>query len=229
MAIYAIGDLHLSVAAKTPMDIFQGWDNHAEMLIEIWTAKIKEKDTVVLAGDISWGMKMSEAVPDFRLIEGLPGEKIILKGNHDHWWGSVTSMNRALEEHEIRSIRFLHNNSYLVEGLEICGSRGWLFEDGAPHDVKIVRRETNRIEASLKSVEDAKAEKLLFLHYPPIFNGQELTPFIELMKKYKVKRCYYGHIHGPGHKYAVNKKVYGIKFEMISADFIAFDPILIKK
>ena len=210
MAIYAIGDLHLSVAAKKPMDIFSGWDNHAEKLQENWNKKIAAEDTVILAGDTSWGMSLPQAVPDFRLIHNLPGQKLILKGNHDYWWASLTKMNTVLEEHGLTSIRFLHNNSYFVQGVHICGSRGWIFENGQPHDEKIIRREALRIEASLKS-----------------FAGQTLEPFLQLMHKYNVRRCYYGHIHGPAHKYAVEGRVQGIDFFMISSDYIEFDPVLV--
>jgi len=227
MAIYAIGDLHLSVAAKKPMDIFSGWDNHAEKLRENWSQKIKADDTVILAGDTSWGMSLAQAVPDFRLIHNLPGQKIVLKGNHDYWWSSLTKMNRALEEHGLTSIRFLHNNSYYVEGVHLCGSRGWIFENGQPHDEKIIRREALRIEASLKSRSSQPGETVLFLHYPPVFAGQTLQPFLELMHQYGVKRCYYGHIHGPSHKYAVQGRVQGIEFRMISSDYIEFDPVLV--
>ncbi len=227
MAIYAIGDLHLSVAAKKPMDIFSGWDNHAEKLQENWNKKIAAEDTVILAGDTSWGMSLPQAVPDFRIIHNLPGQKLILKGNHDYWWASLTKMNTVLEEHGLTSIRFLHNNSYFVQGVHICGSRGWIFENGQPHDEKIIRREALRIEASLKSRGPQKGETVLFLHYPPLFAGQTLEPFLQLMHKYNVRRCYYGHIHGPAHKYAVEGRVQGIDFFMISSDYIEFDPVLV--
>jgi Predicted phosphohydrolase len=229
MAIYAIGDLHLSVAAKKPMDIFQGWDDHAERLIENWTAIVRESDTVVLPGDTSWGMTLPQALPDFRLLHRLPGQKIISKGNHDYWWASTSKMNRLFEENGLDSLHILHNNSYFVEGVHICGSRGWLFENGQAQDAKIVRREAMRIEASIKSTGEPKGERILFLHYPPIYGNQVLDPFIEIMQRYGIKRCYYGHIHGTGHKYAVQGVVRGIRFQMISSDFVGFAPVLIKK
>ena len=228
MAIYAIGDLHLSVAAKKPMDIFDGWENHAEKIVQNWEKKIKPEDTVVLDGDTSWGMSLAQALPDFRLIDRLPGKKIIIKGNHDYWWASVTKMKATFAENELDSLYILHNNSFSVEGVHICGSRGWLFENGQSHDAKLVNREAIRIDASIRSVGNQAGEKILFLHYPPIYGWQTLEPFIAVMQSHGIKRCYYGHIHGVGHKNAVQGIVRGIDFRMISADYIAFDPVLVK-
>lgn len=227
MAIYAIGDLHLSVAAKKPMDIFSGWDDHAERLINHWQTKIKPADTVILAGDTSWGMTLASAVPDFRLIDRLPGKKIILKGNHDYWWASMTKMNETFSEYGFTTLSILHNNSYEVEGKQICGSRGWLFETGERHDEKLIRREAMRIEASLKSAAGT-GERILFLHYPPVYAGQVQERFIELMRRYGIKRCYYGHIHGVGHRYAIQGNYRGIKLTMISSDYLGFDPVPIQ-
>ncbi|MDR2932229.1 MAG: metallophosphoesterase [Oscillospiraceae bacterium] len=227
MAIYAIGDLHLSVAAKKPMDIFSGWENHAGKIVENWQKKIKASDTVVLDGDTSWGMTLGQALPDFRLIHRLPGRKILIKGNHDYWWCSAAKMREMFAENELDSLYILHNNSFTVEGVHICGSRGWMFESGEAHDEKLIRRETMRIDASIRSVGDQKGEKILFLHYPPLYAGQVLEPFIALMQRHGIKRCYYGHIHGAGHRYAVEGVSRGIDFKMISADYIAFDPVLI--
>lgn len=227
MALYTIGDLHLSQTADKSMDVFEGWENYTQRIKENWNALVAPEDTVVLAGDISWGMNMEEAMADFLLIDALPGQKIILKGNHDYWWASVTSMHRAFEEHGITTIDFLHNNSYSIDGMAICGSRGWLFEDEEPHDAKIIRRERIRIDNSLNSVSENTAEKVLFLHYPPVFGDQVQEPFIEVMQKHGVKRCYYGHIHGPGHQYAVTERRYGIEFHMVSADYLNFTPLLV--
>lgn len=227
MAIYAIGDLHLSVAAKKPMDIFSGWDDHAERLSENWKNKIKPEDTVILAGDTSWGMTLPTAAPDFRLIDKLPGKKIILKGNHDYWWASMTKMNETFASYGFTTLSILHNNSYEVEGKCICGSRGWLFETGEKHDEKLIRREAMRIEASLKSAAGDN-ERILFLHYPPVYAGQVQESFLALMHRYGIKRCYYGHIHGAGHRYAIQGNYRGIKLTMISSDYIGFDPVLIK-
>ena len=227
MAIYAIGDLHLSVAAKKPMDIFSGWENHAEKIVENWEKRIRPEDVVVLAGDTSWGMTLAQALPDFRLIDKLPGKKILLKGNHDYWWASAAKMKETFEQNGLHSLYILHNNSFTVEGIHICGSRGWMFESGAPHDEKLIRREAMRMDASIRSAGDATGEKILFLHYPPLYAGQRLDAFLDVMKQYGIKRCYYGHIHGAGHRHAIQGEVDGIVFMMISADYVGFAPVLV--
>ncbi|MCL2055867.1 MAG: metallophosphoesterase [Oscillospiraceae bacterium] len=227
MAIYAIGDLHLSVAAKKPMDIFSGWENHAQRLIENWHKKIRPGDVTVLCGDTSWGITLRQALPDLRLLHGLPGKKILIKGNHDYWWCSVSKMKRVLSENGLDSIYILHNNSFTVDGVHICGSRGWMFESGEPHDAKLINREAMRIDASIRSVGEQAGEKLLFLHYPPIYAGQTLDSFIDVMEFHGIKRCYYGHIHGTGHEWAVQGVVRDVRFAMISADYLGFAPLLI--
>lgn len=229
MSIYAIGDVHLSVAAKKPMDIFGGWDNHAERLRENWLGKITGQDTVILNGDTSWGMTLSQALPDFRWIDKLPGKKILIKGNHDYWWASVTKMKEVFAQNGLESLYILHNNSFTVDGVNICGSRGWMFETGQPHDEKLIIREAMRIDASIRSVGDNPGEKILFLHYPPVYAGQILDQFISVMHSHSIRRCYYGHIHGAGHRWAVEGDVHGINFKMISADYISFDPFLVEK
>lgn len=225
MSIYAIGDLHLSVAAKKPMDIFSGWDNHAEKIIANWKRKVRPEDVVVLDGDTSWGMTLGQAMPDFRLIHSLPGRKILIKGNHDYWWASATKMKQVFADNGLDSLYVLHNNSFTVNGVHICGSRGWMFESGEKHDDKLIRREAMRIDASIRSVGEQPGERILFLHYPPLYAGQVLEPFLDVMHRYGIKRCYYGHIHGAGHRHAVQGTVRGIHFTMISADYIGFDPV----
>lgn len=227
MALYCIGDLHLSVKTQKPMDIFGGWEDYMQRIRENWLAKITPEDTVVLAGDFSWGMKIEEALPDFEFIEQLPGKKLLLKGNHDYWWGSVTSMNSFLENNGISSVSFLHNNSYIVDGYAVCGSRGWLFENGQEHNEKIVNREALRIKMSLESVKDETLEKLLFLHYPPAYGDQVIESYMKIMSDFGVRRCFYGHIHGQGHRLATVGNFRNIEFVMISADYINFDPLKI--
>ncbi len=227
MGIYVIGDLHLSVAAKKPMDIFSGWSGHAEKLIASWNSKITGADTVVLVGDTSWGDSIPQAMPDFRLLHNLPGRKLLIKGNHDYWWGSMKKMRDSLDHYGLESIEILHNNSFYVEGKHLCGSRGWIFENGQPHDEKLVRREAIRIEASLKARGTQPGETILFLHYPPLYANQSIERYLELMELYNVSRCYYGHIHGHAHKLAVQGSHCGVAFHMVSADYLGFEPLRI--
>ena len=227
MAIFVIGDLHLSFGCDKPMDIFKGWEGYQEKLYDNWNRLISEDDTVVLAGDTSWGMSLADAVPDFKWLDALPGKKLILKGNHDYWWSSAAAIRRCFNENGITTLDIIHNNSYLVEGVNICGSRGWLFETGQAHDEKIIRREAGRIEASLKAADD-NAKSILFLHYPPAYKEQEMPAFLELMRSYGISRCYYGHIHGAGHRFAIDGVYKGIDLRLISGDYIDFCPVKVE-
>ena len=169
MALYVIGDLHLSLSGDKSMDIFPGWHNYVDRIQQNWLAKIRPEDTVVLAGDTSWGMSFAEAKADFEFVNALPGQKIILKGNHDYWWATMNKMNAFFAENGFDTLHILHNNHYLVEGVCICGSRGWLFDQGEPADQKVIAREAGRLEASILSAGDIPEEKVVFLHYPPCY------------------------------------------------------------
>ncbi len=229
MALYAIGDLHLSETVNKPMGIFGGWENHTQKICENWRKNILAEDTVVLCGDTSWGMNLDEALADFKLIDSLNGkQKLILKGNHDYWWCSAAKMQNFFDLHGLSTLKILHNNSFEVENFRISGSRGWIFENGQAHDEKIINREATRIEASLKAAASLNGEGILFLHYPPLFQGQELRRYIEIMHEYGIKRCFYGHIHGAGHKIAPKGTYHGIDFVLISADYLKFCPLRIQ-
>ena len=227
MALYAIGDLHLSESGKKPMDIFAGWENHTKKLVENWNNSVRDCDTVVIAGDISWGMTLEESLPDFKLLHALPGTKILLKGNHDYWWASIGKMQSFFLENGLSTLRILHNNAYEADGFTICGSRGWIFENGQSGSEKIMNREKCRILSSIRASENPDSEKLLFLHYPPVFTGQEIRAYLALMRKYGIKRCFYGHLHGADHKRAVNGLYKNIEFSLISADYLKFSPFKI--
>ncbi len=227
MALYVIGDLHLSLSGNKSMDIFPGWKDYVQKIETNWRAKVRPEDTVVLAGDTSWGMSFAEARADFAFIDVLPGQKIILKGNHDYWWATLNKMNHFFAENEFHTLHILHNNHYLAEGVCICGSRGWLFDQGEPADQKVIAREAGRLEASILSAIHQPEEKVVFLHYPPVY-GEQLSPeMVDVLLKYGIKRCYYGHIHGSGCSYALNGEYMGIDFRLISADHIRFDPVQI--
>ena len=203
MALYAIGDTHLSLGAAKPMDVFGGaWVNYVEKLKESWLEQVLPEDTVVLCGDISWGMSLKESKEDFAFLNALPGKKIMLKGNHDYWWTTVSKMNRFFEEHGFDTLHILHNNCYMYHEFALCGTRGWFFEEEmkAP-DQKVFRREVIRLETSLKAAEGKEA--VCFLHYPPRYRGYTCEPILELLEKYNVKHCYYGHLHGASHRLAM--------------------------
>ena len=223
MAIYTIGDLHLSLGCEKPMDIFPGWQGYMEKLERHWNTLVRPEDTVVLAGDTSWAMKLEDTVAGFSFLQRLPGQKLLLKGNHDYWWTTVKKMERFLQENGFDSLHILHNNSILVEGLAVCGTRSWMFDVGEAHDEKVMNRELGRLRASLDAAQEG-AERVAFLHYPPVYPNANAQQVIDLLKEYNVKRCFYGHLHGNAIRFAVQGMVDGIEYRLISADALAFCP-----
>ncbi|MBR1762892.1 MAG: metallophosphoesterase [Eubacterium sp.] len=227
MSLYAIADTHLSFGTDKPMDSFPGWNDYVSRIEQNWNRLVTDNDTVVIAGDISWAMNFDELKADFEFINSLKGEKIILKGNHDYWWNTLSKMNSFVEQNNFNTIRFLFNNSYDVEGVSVCGSRGWFFESEEAHDEKILNREVNRIKRSIESANNE--EKIVFLHYPPITTASSCDEIISLLNEKGIKKCFYGHLHGDAAKYALNENINGIDFELISCDKLKFTPKLIKK
>ena len=226
MALFALGDPHLSLGANKPMDVFGGaWDGYVEKL-EAGFGVVKDGDTVVLCGDISWGMSLDEAEKDFAFLNALPGKKLLLKGNHDYWWTTAAKMQRFFAEHGFTTLDILHNNCHFYGGVALCGTRGWFYEeDQQGHNEKVFNRELIRLEASLKAA--GEAEKLCFLHYPPCYEGYTCPETIALMERYGVKTCYYGHLHGGSHRLAVEGERGGIEYRLVSADYLHFVPKLI--
>ncbi len=228
MALFVMGDLHLSLSSDKSMDIFGGWENYVERIKENWNREVSPEDTIVVPGDISWAMSLKEAVADFRYIHELPGRKIILKGNHDYWWTTAAKMNNFLAENGFDSIFILHNNHYAYENYGICGTRGWINDDSEPADAKVLAREAQRLETSIASAENAGLEPLVFLHYPPLYGNEYNPDLLEVMYRHNIKRCWYGHIHGrKGHQNAVNGERDGIVFQLVSADYVQFCPVKI--
>ena len=224
MALYAIGDTHLSLNSNKSMEVFGvGWENYVERLKEGFS-EVREEDTVILCGDLSWGMSLQEAEKDFAFLDHeLPGEKWILKGNHDYWWGTANKMNSFFQEKGFTRLHILHNNCALYGENALCGTRGWFFEEnGSPHWEKVFNRELIRLEASLKAA--GEREKICFLHYPPLYKGYRCEEIIELMTRYGVKACYYGHLHGPSHRLAIQGMQDEINYQLVAADFIGFKP-----
>jgi len=222
MKLFAIADLHLSFGNNKPMNIFKGWENYTERLRENWNKTVSESDTVVIAGDISWAVSLEEALPDLSFINSeLKGNKIILKGNHDYWWTSLSKLNNC----NFDRINFLYNNAFRAGGIAVCGTRGWFNEGDEKHCEKLQKREEMRLEASIKCALELGRELVAFLHYPPIYGGFENYGLIDVMQRQGIKRCYYGHLHGNSHKNAVSGIRYGIEFTLISADFVDFTPL----
>ena len=227
MALFAIGDLHLCLGAPKPMDIFGGaWMDYMDKLKEGMSV-ITAEDTVVLLGDLSWALDLNEAQADFAWIANIPGKKIILKGNHDYWWCTSKKFNEFCAANSFENINLLNNNHFEYDGWAICGTRGWFFEEerGTQHDEKVFKRELLRLEASLKSAGDLP--KMVFLHYPPRYKGYTCEPILELLERYEVRRCFYGHLHGASHGLAMEGLWDGIDFRLVSADKLDFKPFLV--
>ncbi len=227
MALYAIGDLHLSLGTNKPMDVFGSkWANYVERIQENFS-KLNDDDVIVLAGDISWGMSLEQSLPDFQFIDALPGKKLLLKGNHDYWWSSLTQLRSNLPE----NMHAVQNDAFDAGDVVFCGTRGWTLPqtggaaaDGpaGSQDEKIFRRELGRLEASLKAA--GGREKLCFLHYPPKYRGYECPEILQLLHEYGVKRCYYGHLHADSIRLAIQGESDGIDFRLVSADYVNFKP-----
>ena len=230
MAIYAIADLHLSFEENKPMSVFgDNWEGHSKKIKENWIKKVKPDDTVILPGDFSWATYLSNAEKDFAFLNELPGKKILLKGNHDYWWTTVTNMKIYLEEKGFTTIDFLYNNSYCIENKIIVGTRGWNSIE-AEESEKMLNRETIRLKLSIENgLQNYGKDKeiICFMHYPPITQNnlhyQKFSQFVAIMKEYGIKKCYYGHLHGPSHKDAVEGEIEGITFKLVSADYLNFD------
>ena len=225
MSLFAIGDLHLSLSANKPMDVFgPRWENYVEKIRAGFQALTAE-DVCVICGDVSWGMTLDEALEDFRFIDALPGRKIVLKGNHDYWWTSAAKMTAFFEKNGISTISILHNNAYPYgENAAICGTKGWFFEEsrGTEHDRKLIAREALRLGASLKAAGDR--DKYVFLHYPPKYGGYLCKEILSLLKQYEVKVCCSGHLHADSLRLAFNGEYEGTHFLCVSGDGISFRP-----
>lgn len=227
MALYAIGDLHLSLAAEKPMDVFGGaWVGHMEKLTK-GIEGIGPEDTTILLGDLSWAPDLKGAKEDFGWISRIPGRKIILKGNHDYWWTTAAKFYRFCEENGYENMYVLNNNCYYYNDIALCGTRGWFFEEerSGQHDEKVFRRELMRLETSLKEAGDR--QKLCFLHYPPRYRGYTCQEILDLLNRYGVRACYYGHLHGDSHKLAMEGLWDGVDYHLVAADYVNFQPVQI--
>ncbi len=224
MSIYAISDLHLSFGTDKPMNIFKGWDNHTERIKANWNRLVKEEDTVVLAGDFSWGLKLEETEKDFEFLETLNGKKLFIKGNHDLWWSTAKKLHEFFEKNNFKSVDIIYNNCAVCEGVAIAGTRGWFYDDAK--NKKILNREAGRLETSITAAEKTGLPVKLFLHYPPVYGGAVCHEIFDVIKQHNIDKVYHGHIHGAGFHNA-EKEYDGVKFELISCDCVDFTPILV--
>ena len=228
MALYAIGDLHLSFEADKPMDVFgRNWIGYVDKL-RAGLSCIGLEDTTVLLGDLSWSMDLARAGADFAFINAIPGRKIILKGNHDYWWTTAAKFYKFCGEQGFSDLWILNNNCYSYGDVAVCGTRGWFFEEerGTAHDEKIMNRELIRLETSLKAAGDR--EKICFLHYPPVYRGYRCQPILDLLHHYGVTQCWYGHLHAESHRLAVTGAFEGVEYHLVSADYVNFTPVSVK-
>ena len=236
MSLYTIGDLHLSLGTNKPMDVFGGrWENYVQKLSEGFS-QLNDDDLTVLCGDITWGMTMEEALPDFKFIDALPGKKIILKGNHDYWWTTANKMTKFFEKNNFDTIRFVQNNSVIISDnnrkIAICGTRGWIIPPlgSIGEDRKIFEREKQRLVLSFQDALRSNPDKIIAaMHYPPVEKDAENSDFIRRMSEFNADECVFGHLHAASHINAPHGVYGGIRLRLVSCDYLNFVPLLILK
>ena len=228
MAVFAIGDLHLSGNGEKPMNVFgQNWDNHFDNIRARWKEQIQPSDIVLIPGDISWAMQFEEAKPDLLSLAELPGTKVLLRGNHDYWWSSISRLRSFLP----KGMLALQNDSIALDGLALCGTRGWNFPtEQNPLDeqeIKIYNRELIRLELTLQNARTHQLPILAMTHFPPLMDDQRDTEFTALLEAYGVSMCVYGHLHGKGIYHGFNGVHNGIEYRLVSCDSIDFSPVMV--
>ncbi len=238
MSVFTISDLHLSTLDSTDksMEVFgRRWENYQERIEKNWKRLIRETDTVVIPGDISWASSIDEAVSDLKFIDALPGKKILGKGNYDFWWQTMKKLSDFTEKHGIKTISFLFNNAYLTNGIIIAGTRGWYYDEASQNTLndtdfeKLVARESGRLKMSLEAAKKLRSgdeEIVVFTHFPPYWNETESEATLEILLEYGIKRVFFGHIHG---NYSLPRKFVhkGIEMNLVSADFVDFTPQIV--
>lgn len=247
MALYTIGDLHLSFSMDKPMDIFgAAWKNHTQVLEANWKAVVRDEDTVVLAGDHSWALKTEDAISDLTFIHNLPGRKILMKGNHDLWWPTARKLQQLCDANGLTTLSFMQGSAQVVQdafgaGVDavVCGTRGWICpgdRDFGKMDEAVYRREGLRLNAALQQAHKEslrlselgrQAVLVGFMHYPPMGNGNNETIFTQLFEQYEVGQVFYGHLHGLRARETAQSTSAKVRYHLISGDFIAFKPVLV--
>ena len=231
--LYAIADTHLSFSVEKPMDVFGArWTNHAERLRENWLKKVRPEDTVVIPGDVSWGISLDEAEADLRFLDDLPGKKLLGKGNHDYWWTTANKMTAFFTEKGFSTLSILYNNAYYADGFIVCGTRGWMSEFGVKaEDERIIAREAQRLELSLQAGKKLQEEHpdsplTVFTHYPVTFGDFINDAALDVLYRYGVEDVYYGHLHNVKAS-QLDGEYLGVRFHMIAGDYLAFDPLAV--
>ncbi len=224
MNVYAISDLHLSGFSPKPMNIFgDHWSGHWDKIREHWLSCVMPDDVVLIAGDISWAMRLDEARVDLDEVCALPGSKLIIKGNHDYWWGSLSQVESLLSNHTY----VLQNNSRVAGDVVFAGSRGWTVPDSkqyAPEDEKLYLREAARLELSLKHARKAAPEARLvcMMHFPPANANGAPTLYTDLFEKYGAADVVYGHLHSASIRGALSGVIRGVRYTLTSCDATEF-------
>ncbi|MDD6214408.1 MAG: metallophosphoesterase [Firmicutes bacterium] len=229
MALYAISDLHLPLGVNKPMDVFgKAWENYVQRLRDNWQITVKKDDVVVLPGDFSWATYLSESRSDFEYLDSLNGRKIMIKGNHDYWWTTMNKLNEFIAENNYSTIHFLQNSSFCYNGISICGTRGWTTPQGSmsDEDSRIYEREVLRLELSLKAAQ-YKENIIAFTHFPPVLKDYRKNKMVDILNRYGVKKCVFGHIHSSGVKNVAEGCIDGIDYTLVSCDYREFMPVKI--
>ena len=245
MAIFVLSDLHLSTGDKTnkSMEVFGNrWQDYISKIEKNWNAVVEPLDTVIVPGDISWAMKLEDSYEDLKFLDSLNGKKLLGKGNHDFWWATSSKMKKFFADNRFDSLEILYNNAFIIEDRIVCGTRGWFPEESRQITVgevdfeKIVNREVGRLKLSLADAVKKRAEYLeahgielpisVFLHFPPVWTGVEMTALVDVLEEYGIKEVYFGHIHS-SYAYPASFVHKNIKFTLTSSDFLSFYPLKI--
>lgn len=231
MKVFAISDLHMSFGVDKPMDVFgRCWDNYLDNLVRNWQDKISDDDLVLMPGDFSWAMRPEEAVLDFRFIGGLKGKKIILRGNHDYWWNTVSQVRKMLPE----GFYAVQNDACKFNDVVVCGTRGWTCPLGgnceglSEQDIKIYKRETERLKLSISSAKRLAEEGdriVCMMHYPPFNVMRDDSEFVRILVTENIKTVVYGHLHGKECRADRHINKFGADFYLVSTDIVNHDPV----
>ena len=229
MSLFAIADTHLSLGTDKPMDVFRGWSDYTRRLENNWRRLITDDDTVVIAGDISWAMKLEDCYADFSFLHSLPGTKILMKGNHDYWWQTKKKLDEYIIANNFDTLSIMFNNAFDAGDYAVCGTRGWYYDKEGEHDTKIINREIGRLKMSYEAAKAIGKPIVVFLHYPPVYGTVECEEIMDALVELGVTKCYYGHLHGERtHVNAVTGVYRGIDFRLVSCDYTRFLPVLVR-